>query len=103
MSKLDNPLNTEERYLHGINVRLNILIEMMSSFLDVYAKEEEIATTENKEEIENVQEESKEDKVKFDYSKLTKAEIIKDLEIHGVYNTKSMLKDELVGLANEYL
>lgn len=48
MSKLDEPLNTTERYLYNINIRLNTLIEMMNSFLKVYADQNNIATTENK-------------------------------------------------------
>ena len=44
---LDEPLNSNERYLYGINLRLEILIEMFSSFLNVYAKQNEIATTKN--------------------------------------------------------
>ena len=44
---LDEPLNSDERYLYELNVRLGILIEMFSSFLDVYAKQNEIATTKN--------------------------------------------------------
>ncbi len=46
--KLQDPVNATERYLYGINVRLDALIEMMSSFLDVYAKQNDIATSENK-------------------------------------------------------
>ena len=42
---LDEPLNSNERYLYGINLRLEILIEMFSSFLNVYAKQNDIATT----------------------------------------------------------
>lgn len=44
---LDEPLNADERYLYGINVRLEILIEMFSSFLNVYGKQNAIATTKN--------------------------------------------------------
>ena len=42
---LDETLNSNERYLYGINLRLEILIEMFSSFLNVYAKQNDIATT----------------------------------------------------------
>lgn len=114
MNNLQEPLNTEERYLHGINVRLNILIEMMSSFLDVYAEKEEVVTENNEEIIEEVEEkvieeaiEEDEEEVveedKFDYSELTKSEIMKDLDIYGVEYNTNMLKSELVELANKYL
>lgn len=119
MNKLQEPLNANERYLHGINARLNILIEMFSSFLDVYSKEEEVATSDNtyeemsvevEEEPEEVVEEPIEEEVEevieqedFDYNSLTKAELIKELEIHGADFNKSMLKSELVEIANKYL
>lgn len=45
--RLDEPLNANERYLYEMNVRLGILIEMFSSFLEVYAKQNEVATTDN--------------------------------------------------------
>lgn len=45
---IDKPLNINERYLYNINLRLNILIEMMSSLLDAYAEQNKIATTKNK-------------------------------------------------------
>lgn len=48
MNKIDEPMNAMERYLYGINIRLNILIEMLSSFVEVYGKQNEIATTKNK-------------------------------------------------------
>lgn len=117
MNKLQEPLNANERYLHGINARLNILIEMFSSFLDVYSKEEEVATSDNtyeemsvevEEEPEEVVEEPIEveeevEQEDFDYNSLTKAELIKELEIHGADFNKSMLKSELVEIANKYL
>jgi hypothetical protein len=45
--KLDIPLNANERYLYNVCVRLDALVHMMSSFLEVYAKQNSIATTEN--------------------------------------------------------
>lgn len=48
MNQLEKPLNANERYLHGINIRLDALIHMMSSFLEVYANQNEITTTTNK-------------------------------------------------------
>lgn len=46
--QLDKPMNVSERYLYGINIRLNILIEMLSGLIEVYGKQNEIATTSNK-------------------------------------------------------
>jgi uncharacterized protein YrrD len=56
MNKLEIPMNTQERYLHGINIRLDAIIAMMSSFIEVYAKQNELATTSNEvvEEIKEV-------------------------------------------------
>lgn len=38
------PYNVEEKYLHGINIRLEILIEQMSSLLEHIAKRDAVAT-----------------------------------------------------------
>ena len=48
LNDIDKPLNVNERYLYNINMRLNILIEMMSSFLEVYAAQNKVATVSNK-------------------------------------------------------
>lgn len=48
LNDIDKPLNVDERYLYNINIRLNILIEMMSSFLEVYAAQNKVATVSNK-------------------------------------------------------
>ena len=45
LDKLDEPLNLNERYMYGINIRLNILIEQFNSFLNAYANDKKIATT----------------------------------------------------------
>ena len=45
MKNLDEPMNVNERYLYNINLRLNILIDMMSSFLKVYAEQNNMAVT----------------------------------------------------------
>ncbi len=45
---LDTPLNTEERYLHAICVRLDAVVHMLSSLLEEYAKQGNITTTSNK-------------------------------------------------------
>lgn len=46
-NKLETPLNANERYLHAVCVRLDALIHMFSSFLEVYAKQNNLATTSN--------------------------------------------------------
>jgi hypothetical protein len=48
LKNIDEPLNVTERYLYNINIRLNILIEMMNSFLEAYAAQNNIAVTNNK-------------------------------------------------------
>lgn len=47
MSKIPEPLNTSEKYLYAIAIRLDALCNMMSSFLETYAKHNQIATTSN--------------------------------------------------------
>ena len=63
MRDMDEPLNAEERYLHGVNMRLNIIIEMLSSIIGFIANQNNVAVTENKvveevkiEEVEEVEE-----------------------------------------------
>ena len=52
--KLQEPLNEEERYLYGINVRLSILIEQMSSFLEHISKKDDVAVQETVQNLETV-------------------------------------------------
>ena len=52
--KLQEPLNAEERYLYGINVRLSILIEQMSSFLEHISKKDDVAVQETVQNLETV-------------------------------------------------
>lgn len=98
--KLDEPLNIEERYLYGINVRLNILIEMLSSFLDVYAKQNQIATTSNKvvEEVTITPNEEDEVIEEIEYEKLTKTQITEILDTKGIEYNSRMTKSELIKL-----
>jgi hypothetical protein len=53
ITKIDAPLNASERYLYGINIRLDAIIHMLSTFIEAYAKQNNIATTDNqiKEEV----------------------------------------------------
>lgn len=44
VNDLIDPVNITEAYLYGINIRLNILIEMLSSLIEVYANQNNIAT-----------------------------------------------------------
>jgi hypothetical protein len=46
MHKVPTPLNTMENLLYGINNRLEILIQQMSSFLEVYAERNQLAVEE---------------------------------------------------------
>ena len=52
--KLDEPLNMEERYLYGINARLSILIEQMSSLLEHIATKDNVAVQDTVEKLETV-------------------------------------------------
>lgn len=52
--KLQEPMNAEERYLYGINVRLSILIEQMSSFLEHISKKDDVAVQEAVQVLETV-------------------------------------------------
>ncbi len=47
MADLQPPVNIQEQYLYGINQRLEALINMMSSFIEVYADKNKIAITNN--------------------------------------------------------
>lgn len=42
---LGEPLNANERFLHGIALRLDILIEQMSSLVEHIAERDGVATT----------------------------------------------------------
>lgn len=46
-NNIQKPLNVTEEYLYGINVRLEILIDMMSSLLEAYADKHELAVEKN--------------------------------------------------------
>lgn len=101
---LEQPLNAEERYLYGINVRLGILIEMLSSFLDVYAKQNQVAVTSNEvvEEV-TVTADDEYDYIDvkeeyIDYNSLTKSEITEILDLKGIKYTSRMTKAELIEL-----
>lgn len=45
---LDNPLNSNERFLYNIAVRLDIIIHMLSSLIETYAEKNNIPITSNK-------------------------------------------------------
>lgn len=45
MDKIDAPLNANERYLYGINMRLDVVIKQLSSLIDAYAHQNKMATT----------------------------------------------------------
>lgn len=89
---IDEPLNAQERYLHGINIRLNILIEIFSSFIDAYANQNNIATTSN-----TVVENNNVDVIGEDIEK----DIEEELEVEGTLDLESMLKAELIDIIKE--
>lgn len=45
--EVDEPVNIMERYLYGINVRLDAIIDMLSSAISVYANQNNVAITRN--------------------------------------------------------
>lgn len=53
MIKLDNPLNAQEKYLYGINVRLEVLIEQLSSICELLGKQSGVTVETGK--VEEVQ------------------------------------------------
>ena len=44
MIKNEQPLNAQERYLYGINARLDAVVDMMSSFIELYAEKQKVTT-----------------------------------------------------------
>lgn len=54
--ELHEPLNSQERYLHGINLRLEALIHQVNSLVEHLASKEKVAVTKN-ETVEKVEEE----------------------------------------------
>ena len=94
MRKLDEPLNAHERYLYGIEIRLDALCDMMSSFLKEYAKNNDIQTTSNQTEIINLEDVT----VDIDYSSLTKAELVELLSENNIECNDRMLKADLLEL-----
>ena len=45
---LEQPLNSNERFLHAVAVRLDVLIEQVTSIVEHIAKQDEVAVTESK-------------------------------------------------------
>ena len=93
MRKLDEPLNASERYLHGIAIRLDALCDMMSSFLNEYAKENSIPVQENiiEEVISDVED-------NIDYNSFNVSDIKKILDEKEIKYTSTMRKSELIEL-----
>lgn len=94
LTNLDNPLNANERMLYGINKRLEILIEQFSSFLEVYANQQELAVTENTTEEVNTE---------VDYNSFTMEKLKLELDLLGIEYKSNMRKAELVRLLEEDL
>jgi len=45
---LDEPMNPVERYLYGINIKLDAFVDMLSSLIEVYANQNDITIEEVK-------------------------------------------------------
>ena len=93
-----NPINSQERYLHGICIRLDALVHMMSSFIESYAENNKIPVTNNeineKPVIEVVNK-------KVDYDSLTKSEIVDALTEREVEFNKGDLKSDLLSMLKQ--
>lgn len=48
LPELEQPLNANERYLYAMAIRLDVLVHMISSFIEFYAKNHQVPTTSNK-------------------------------------------------------
>lgn len=94
MYRLEEPLNSNERYLHGISIRLEVLIDMLGSIIEAMSEEEDI-TIENNTFEEIVVEEEEEE---LDYTVFTVAEIKEFLEESDIPFTSRMNKSELIEL-----
>lgn len=62
MNDVPKPLNSEERYLHAMVVRLDALCHMVSSLMEYIADKEDVAVT-NNEVVEQVEVEPVEEEV----------------------------------------
>ncbi len=49
--KLDEPVSIIEKYLYGINIRLDAIVNMLSSLIETYANQNNIPITNNKVEV----------------------------------------------------
>jgi hypothetical protein len=58
---LESPLSANERFLHAVAVRLDVLIEQVNSIVDHLAKQDNVAVTESKVETKEVEPEVKEE------------------------------------------
>lgn len=58
---LENPLSANERFLHAVAVRLDVLIEQVNSIVDHLAKQDKVAVTESKVEMQEVKPEIEEE------------------------------------------
>lgn len=83
---LENPLNADERLLHGIALRLDRIIEILD---DIVKPEIEVIET-------FIEEETKEEEI--DFSVLTKKEIMTNLDLMGIQYSDRMTKAELIEL-----
>lgn len=82
-------------------MRLNVLIDMMGSFLEVYANQNSVAVEENT--IEEIKEEELDgqlDIVDVVYEKMTKRELMEALDNMGIEYNSRLTKAELIELLN---
>lgn len=51
ITQIDSPLNAQEKYLHGINLRLEVLIDQVSSLVEHISKKDNVAVESGKVEV----------------------------------------------------
>lgn len=99
LDELQEPLNATERYLHGINMRLNMLIDLLTVDVPVI---KEIEDTKEEPKVIIASEEMEEPtNTKSYYSNLTKKDITRILDEYDVEYTNTMLKADLIDLVRE--
>jgi hypothetical protein len=45
--EIDKPLNAMERYLYNLNIKMDVMIDMLNSLIEFFGKQYGVATTKN--------------------------------------------------------
>lgn len=105
--KVPEPLNSEERYLYGICVRLDDITELLLDLLEPSEEKEEEVEAVHQALVEEGLEEHPDqenlmDTSTMEYDQVTKQDIIEQLFLRGVEYNKYDLKGELFNQLKEY-